>query len=363
MATEIIKTVDPGGTGDYPSLAAAIAGEVIARPNLVANDEQLTLKCQCTNGAADTSYAIVTGFTTDATRFIKIWTDPTESYRHNGTYQTGNKYRYQHDSGYRDQQMSIQVDYCRVIGIQFVNNQTGNLSRMISPQDETRELYIEQNLFIDVAGANTVGTAIYDNCTDNINPFNMYISNNTVIDMVGDGMSVSAFKSGGLSGAVYCHNNTIIDSGDIGIGARGSGSGRAVYIKNNIISRSTGGDYDTIGNYEGTSNNVSGDATSPDGPAYQNRNITFVDEAGNDFHLDCADTGARDLGVNLYTDPDYPVTIDIDGDPRPTTGPYNCGSDACISSQRTSGTKRYRKKLRGNFFSNRRTSRIVGPFQ
>lgn len=79
MATEVTVIVDPdGGAGyDYTSLAAAIAGE--AR-NLVTADEQLTIKCRCTGGTADGEVTI-DGFTTDATRYVKIWTDPSESYR------------------------------------------------------------------------------------------------------------------------------------------------------------------------------------------------------------------------------------------------------------------------------------------
>lgn len=97
MATEVTVIVDPdGGAGyDYTSLAAAIAGE--AR-DLVTADEQLTIKCRCTGGTADGA-ATVNGFTTDATRYVKIWTDPSESYRHAGTYPSGNKYRIEATGG------------------------------------------------------------------------------------------------------------------------------------------------------------------------------------------------------------------------------------------------------------------------
>jgi hypothetical protein len=91
MATEVTKIVDPdnGAGTDYTSLAALVAGYA---KDLVTADEQLTVKCRCTGGTADGAVT-VNGFTTDATRFIKIWTDPSESYRHAGTYPSGNKYR------------------------------------------------------------------------------------------------------------------------------------------------------------------------------------------------------------------------------------------------------------------------------
>ena len=78
MATEVTKIVDPDGTAgvncDYTSLAALVAGYA---KNLVTADEQLTVKCRCTGGTADGEVTI-NGFTTDATRFIKIWTDPSD---------------------------------------------------------------------------------------------------------------------------------------------------------------------------------------------------------------------------------------------------------------------------------------------
>jgi len=93
MATEVIKIVDPdNGSGtNYTSLSAWEAGE---QGDLTgARDEIAVAKCRCTGGTADTTGLIIEGWTTDSTRYIKIWTDPAESYRHNGKWTTGNKYR------------------------------------------------------------------------------------------------------------------------------------------------------------------------------------------------------------------------------------------------------------------------------
>ncbi len=122
MATEVTVIVDPdGGAGyDYTSLAAAIAGE--AR-NLVTADEQLTIKCRCTGGTADGAVTI-NGFTTDSTRFIKIWTDPSENYRHSGTYPSGNKYSIEAANGIA---IKVSDEYVRLIGIAIsVSSSTTN---------------------------------------------------------------------------------------------------------------------------------------------------------------------------------------------------------------------------------------------
>ena len=95
MATEVVKVIDPdSGSGyDYDSLydwEAAQQGDLTG-----ARDEIAVAKCRCTGGTADTTAVTIDGWTTSATDYIKIWTDPSESYRHNGTWQTGNKYRLQ----------------------------------------------------------------------------------------------------------------------------------------------------------------------------------------------------------------------------------------------------------------------------
>lgn len=130
MATEVTCIVDPdsGAGAHYSSLAAAVAGETGASPQVVANkdlttgDEQLTVKCRCTGGTADGAVT-VNGFTTDATRFIKIWTDPSESYRHAGAYPSGNKYRIE---GSGVHLLDASTNYTKVYGIaaRFANNGT-----------------------------------------------------------------------------------------------------------------------------------------------------------------------------------------------------------------------------------------------
>ena len=79
MATTVTKIVDPdNGTGtDYTSLSAWEAG---MQKDLVSADEISVAKCRCTGGTADTTAFSINGWTTDATRYIKIWTDPSEGY-------------------------------------------------------------------------------------------------------------------------------------------------------------------------------------------------------------------------------------------------------------------------------------------
>ena len=93
MATEIINIIDPddGAGTDYLSLNLWQLNEQANISVSTGSDEQHTAKCRCTGGTADTTNTLIDGWTVEAPdNYIKIWTDPAESYRHNGTYQTGN---------------------------------------------------------------------------------------------------------------------------------------------------------------------------------------------------------------------------------------------------------------------------------
>jgi hypothetical protein len=79
MPTVITKTIKGSG-GDYTSLAAAIAGTA---GNLVSLDQQVNIACYASATAdQSTGSATVSGYTTDATRYVKIYTPSTE--RHPG---------------------------------------------------------------------------------------------------------------------------------------------------------------------------------------------------------------------------------------------------------------------------------------
>ena len=75
-----------------------------------------------------------------------------------------------------------------------------------------------------------------------------------------------------------------------------------------------------------STNNCSDDNTQPGGSG-QNGEVTFVNEGTDDLHLDPSDTVAKGNGVDLYTDSNLPVTLDIDSTPRPNGGVWDIGAD------------------------------------
>jgi hypothetical protein len=114
MPTVQTITVKAGGLGDYSSLSAAEAGE---QTNLVTADVQLDIECYAFE---DTSAVDFDGWTTDATRYIRIFTPTAE--RHDGKWDTS-KYRLAVNAGFW-YAFIAREDYTRVEGLQVHNTNT-----------------------------------------------------------------------------------------------------------------------------------------------------------------------------------------------------------------------------------------------
>ncbi|RLG26206.1 hypothetical protein DRN85_03710 [Methanosarcinales archaeon] len=311
MATENIKIVDPdNGTGtDYTSLAAWEAGE---EKDLQQADEIAVAKCRCTGGSADTDAVVIDGsWNTDETRYIKIWTDPSENYRHNGKWNES-KYRLVSDP---------------------------NIIDILEG-----EVYIE-GIQVGITGSNW-GHAIR---VDNTISGAVYISQNVIKSL---STSASDWRSGITVGATTkIWNNVVYDinqySSDRGIGILASGCTGYIYnntvcncsygyhrangvavVKNSIAQDCTDGFY---GSFDGASDynisDISGDAP---GANSKTCNVSFVDEANDDFHLSSTDTCAKDSGVDLSSDPNLAFSDDIDGETR--SGTWDIGADEYVAA-------------------------------
>ena len=83
-----------------------------------------------------------------------------------------------------------------------------------------------------------------------------------------------------------------------------------------------------VGTFDASStNNLSG-PTQTDAPGSNPRNattVTFVNAAGDDFHLAATDTGARGQGADLSADAGLSFAVDVDGGPR--RAPWEIGAD------------------------------------
>jgi len=272
-------------------------------------------KCRASTGAADTTAVSIDGWTTSATNYIKVWTDPTEAYRHQGKWDT-TKYRLETVD---QSAIHISEDFVKIDGLQVkvtsssAYSVAGFTSSGIAGGSH---IWISNNIIVGVLGGATYGEGInmnyYDNLSDPTRTWDIW--NNIIYGFNTSGSNGINGNSGGASFSVRIYNNTVYGC-DGGIG------GATGYILKNNISYNNATDYFWDPESSST-NNLSKDGTAPPYNAYYiNKTVTFSDETNKDFHLAQSDTDAKNMGADLSAE----ITTDIDGSTR--TGSWDIGAD------------------------------------
>jgi len=314
MATTVTHIVDPNsGAGfDYDSLYDWEAGEQGDLTGV--RDEISVAKCRCTGGTADTTGFTVDGWVTSATQYIKIWTDPTESYRHAGVWPTGNKYVL--STG--DASVTIAESYTKIFGI--CHTVTGGSDGI---QSSGYVHHVEIAYCILRATLDSGSEAIYSN---NLSADFWKIYNNIIYDhsFIGVWQRIDSYM-----GWLY-YNNTFHNCGT-GI-KDGAASGTSIAI-NNLFSTCTtnaSGTFAAPTDYNATDDASIGYTVTGSGNTHDHvsHTFTFANEGGDNFHLASTDVGAIDLGVSdpgsgLFSD-------DIDGVARGAT--WDIGADEYVAA-------------------------------
>ena len=277
----------------------------------------------------DTVPVNINGWNTGPETYISIFTPVASSQvgtsqRHSGTWDA-TKYRLVASALFNGI-IQIQDEYVRVTGLQIENTglkipasqrPKGIEVNMGSANSDVR---VDQNILRNTGGGTGdwwAGGIVQTNGGGTLK-----VWNNIMYDWGGGVFSEYPVSN---PSNVTIYNNTIINSDDVGIDLGGHASG-TYRLANNLVQDSSGFNYYFAGGvlpltYSAT--NLSQDATSPDGAAFQNKTVTFVGAA--DFHLSAADVNAKDLGTNLSTDPVLAVLDDIDGQVRQV--PWDIGAD------------------------------------
>jgi hypothetical protein len=232
MPTVQTITVRSGGLGDYSSLSAAEAGE---QANLVTGDVQLDIECYA---FADTTAVTVDGWTTDATRYVRIFTPTAE--RHDGKWDTS-AYRLYVSGATFGNLLSLAEDYTRVEGIQVRNDSNFNrgvdstgtgvlldsclvlLPAVVDGYDGVKQsggsLTVRNCVVLGGGGTSGINAAAADNCTvvgwgngfNVATARNCYSGNNTGSDFNGGSLTTCASEdatgTGGLTGVAYSTAN------------------------------------------------------------------------------------------------------------------------------------------------------------
>lgn len=312
-ATEITKTVNKTGE-DYNTLTLWEDGE---DGDLVTLDEIHTAACYDDDGALSDNSVNLSGWTVDSTRYPKITVPVGE--RHSGTLSTGASgtgFR-MNASGGNIYGLNAAVNFCHLEYIQLVIN----ISNDYGTAAVNHFTHVSYSIFNNSGSYNTIAI----NATTGSRTY--YFWNNIIYKMDKDTTTDTA----GLyldNTTQYVYNNTVYDS-NRGIYPIGH-SGTSVNAKNNLCDINDVGDYYTAGGGFGTTTtNLSSDATSPNS-SLRNKNPTYNNEAGNDYHLGSGDIDAKDAGTNLSADANLAFSDDIDVQTR--SGTWDIGADEVVAT-------------------------------
>lgn len=315
-ATQLLKTVKPSG-GDYTSLEACMHAN---EQNLVTVDKYFDVEIDGTWSSADTTKVTIHNYTTDATRYINIYTTATA--RHNGKWKT-DAYRIEITSIFPNPNtvVSVTSGYVTIKGLQVKLN--GDLTNW------------QEGIAVNISATATATVAYCISwSTSSGAPIGgikflggkITAYNNIIYGWNGDS-SAGLLANNGSNAEAYMYNNTVYNCGNGML--HNNFTATVITAKNNILYNNVTEDW-RIYNFPGTlttANNLTKDATSPD-VAYRSKTLTFVNiTAGSeDLHLVSGDTDAIDDGVDLSAT----FTDDIDGVTR--SGTWDIGADEFVAA-------------------------------
>ncbi len=191
-------------------------------------------------------------------------------------------------------------------------------------------VYVERCIFRNITATTGVRSGIYWYTSDGT--YN--IGNNVFYDMVGNNSSSGLRISDSLT--AYIYHNTFCNCR---YGVYAPSSPANVRLKNNIFQdnvyslyNNSGSNFNSASNYNVADDAGTGNYLIPGANNTLSTEITFVDEAGDDFHVN--DANAK-VANNLYSDSSYAITVDIDNQSRPSSGNVYAGADEVISSDVT----------------------------
>lgn len=310
-ATEVVRTIKPSGQGgDYTTLAAWEAGE---QRDLTAADEIAVAQIDGNWSSPDTTAVTINGWTTDATRYIKIYT--TAQARHGGKW-SGDKYRIAPTTDVTT--LNVNEAYTQIIGLQIATTSyTRNYAYAVLLNQYSASSALSYSVIKNVtAGTDTNGVFSHASVSGSL-----HIYNNIVYDF-NTANSIGIYSQAAAGIKNYIYNNTIQNCNT------GLYTEYEFTIAQNNLSYNNTNNYAGV-YYTGSANNLSGPSQT-DAPGTNPRNATvvkFADEVNNDFHLNSTDTGAKNFGADLSADANLAFSDDIDGQARSTSSGQSAAWD------------------------------------
>lgn len=300
MPTTSVITVKSSG-GDYSSLATAEAGE---QTNLVTADVQLDIECYAME---DTSAVAINGWTTDATRYLRIVAPAAE--RHDGKWNTA-KYRLTNSAEFT-RTLSINEDFVRVEGLQ-VEHTNGNGVSPVEISSTANAASSDVRISDCVVRSSSTrtggaGSGIYQGS-------GKLSVQNTVVYKAGGSGVYTEFSSN--SPTTNLDNCTIAACGEYGVSSGGTMTLRNIYCGGNGTDAYSGSMTRTTCAH--SSATVFGGSTAS--VAHSTANFVSITSGSEDYHL-VSGSALIDAGTDLSGT----FTTDIDGNTR--SGTWDIGAD------------------------------------
>lgn len=327
MPTTVTKTVKSAG-GDYTTLSGWEAGEQL---DLVSNDKILQAECYA---LTDTTEFAINGWTTDATRYIRIYVANGEG--HSGYYDSS-KFLFHCDNaaGFGNYGIEIFEDYVRLEGLQLQLT-SSNGSGLIGVRNlaAASEVRIQKCLFkgiITGSDGRECGFHGFDDTDGN--------AITKLINCVFWDFTIAAFPHACYGifnkyGDVRAYNCTFYGCGT-GFGVDGTTfKGTAVNCLSYCDATDTARtDFSASANFQNSSNNASTDGTAPGTSALTNQASTDIDFLSTtstnasflaiDSTSTCVGAGTDDPLAGVYAD-------DIRGETRTST--WDIGADEYVAA-------------------------------
>ena len=318
MPTIRTRTVKASG-GDYTSLSAWEAGEQGDLPTL---DEIRQAECYA---MVDTTAVTIDGWTTDATRYIRIYAalgcEAGAPYRSSGAYSL--------EMTNQPGIISIGENYVRIERIQLKVTSTGSGSvRCINTLAASISAAVGE---IQIIGCTLVGVLSSTSTTQSSCIFRTisggaikYIAANNVFydftsSAAAQGVCLETAMANGITGEMHFLNNTMYNCFRGVHSASGTNAPSNVRLKNNGFDSngvaSADGYLAVTGTWHPDSDyNASDLADDAPGPYARNSvSPAFVNESARDLHLLPTDTAWKDRGTNLASDSGFAFNDDFDG--------------------------------------------------
>ncbi|MBZ0155680.1 MAG: chitobiase/beta-hexosaminidase C-terminal domain-containing protein, partial [Alphaproteobacteria bacterium] len=267
---------------------------------------------------ADTTALTLTGWTTDSSRYVRIYTAPEA--RHQGKWNNTGAYRLVVSN---NTPLTITDGHVRIEGLQvrvYSVNEGSQPGIHVEFPDSNGEVQISSTIVRGyVNNAYNYHHGIEVSGTGGSGKVKLW--NNIVYDFQTSAVSANCLHLSAQNLTIYAYNNTLYNCNK-GIAK----SYPSVLAKNNIAQGCANSGFS--GTFAtGSDYNISNFSDAPGTNSKNSVTVQFVDSANRDLHLSSTDTVARDAGVSLSADPYLAFSSDVEGALRPSGTAWDIGAD------------------------------------